>query len=394
MVGIRLIKQNSEIVNIDAIDFTLDFKKSVTPFPLPHTGERTGFDNNRVSAVIRVNAILRDDDCSGLDPTGNAAEATLDFSSKAVSVSTTEDAASNLYLSADGGDVPIADLNGKQFKVQSTHLASLSSSTTIFVKFDTSTTSNSVSGMTLTVGISGITTGAEVATKMSAAMTTHTGTFSTNVTSTGGNTFGSAFTVSIINGFNASVSGIKLVQKEAGAGGNTPIHLNLGEGMNFRTTGFSGGSGHNCKSAGDKAQDLIANVANSNVTGAMGAVIRTDATDPESGLGQAINYTSNTDDDYIIGIQIPYNSLVQSDLTSTDPDGYAVRNFLIITGAVTAIQQGSSANNLPASSTFDFNNKMTGISGTVVGVTLTYDAGETIYGATIDFQPLDFIAGL
>jgi hypothetical protein len=117
MVGIRLIKQNSEIVNIDAIDFTLDFKKSVTPFPLPHTGERTGFDNNRVSAVIRVNAILRDDDCSGLDPTGNAAEATLDFSSKAVSVSTTEDAASNLYLSADGGDVAIADLNGKQFKV-------------------------------------------------------------------------------------------------------------------------------------------------------------------------------------------------------------------------------------------------------------------------------------
>ncbi len=394
MVGIRLIKQNSEIVNIDAIDFTLDFKKSVTPFPLPHTGERTGFDNNRVSAVIRVNAILRDDDCSGLDPTGNAAEATLDFSSKSVSVSTTEDAASNLYLSADGGDVPIADLNGKQFKLQSTHLASLSSSTTIFVKFDTSTTGHSVSGMTLTVGISGITTGAEVATKMSAAMTTHTGTFSTNVTSTGGNTFGSAFTVSIINGFNASVSGIKLVQKEAGAGGNTPIHLNLVEGMNFRTTGFSGGSGHNCKSAGDKAQDLIANVANSNVTGAMGAVIRTDATDPESGLGQAVNYTSNTDDDYIIGIQIPYNSLVQSDLTSTDPDGYAVRNFLIITGAVTAIQQGSSANNLPASSTFDFNNKMTGISGTVVGVTLTYDAGETIYGATIDFQPLDFIAGL
>ena len=175
MVGIRLIKQNSEIVNIDAIDFTLDFKKSVTPFPLPITGERTAFDNNRVSAVIRVNAILRDDDCSGLDPTGNAAEATLDFSSKAVSVSTTEDAASNLYLSADGGDVAIADLNGKQFKVQSTHLASLSSSTTIFVKFDTSTTSHSVSGMTLTVGISGITTGAEVATKMNAAMTTHTG---------------------------------------------------------------------------------------------------------------------------------------------------------------------------------------------------------------------------
>ena len=87
-------------------------------------------------------------------------------------------------------------------------------------------------------------------------------------------------------------------------------------------------------------------------------------------------------------------NLFQLDYNFTFDDLKKCKKKVIITGAVTAIQQGSSANNLPASSTFDFNNKMTGISGTVVGVTLTYDAGETIYGATIDFQPLDFIAGL
>ena len=53
----------------------------------------------------------------------------------------------------------------------------------------------------------------------------------------------------------------------------------------------------------------------------------------------------------------------------------------------------ASSNIKDASVDFIFTDKHTGISGTVKTASIKYDAGETIYRATLPFQPLDFLLG-
>ena len=101
--------------------------------------------------------------------------------------------------------------------------------------------------------------------------------------------------------------------------------------------------------------------------------------------------------DYIIGLQLRYNSLAQSSLANVgDPvAGYNVRNFLLVTGGAMATNlKDASGNEKDASTPFIFTDKHTGISGTVKTASIKYDAGETIYRATLTFQPLDFVLGV
>ena len=403
MVGIRFVTISGKTINVDATDFSMDIKRSVAPVPIPLTAERVAFDLNMVQVAIRINAILRDDDCAGIDPDGTAAVATLDFSQKSVFESNTEDAAPTSYMSADGGTVSLANLDERIFTLQTKHLSETSAGTFVNVRFDTGTApaSSSVSGMTLTVGISGVTaSGVGIATALMTAFSSHSGNFSSNLTSTGGSTsFSDGFTSSRSDGV------ITLTQKEAGSGGNTDISIFTDENSDgvpaFHHTAFNGGLQYNCKSAGDKAQDLIANVANSNIGGTKGSVLD-DSFLGDSGISAEFmnsfpGLSNIRDTDYIVGLRIPYNSLVQNppSTTLTINEGYAPRNFIIVTGEVSASEQASEGNTNSADGTvFDFRDPMTGISGTVVGVNISYDAGETTYQASIDFQPLDLIGGI
>jgi len=91
------------------------------------------------------------------------------------------------------------------------------------------------------------------------------------------------------------------------------------------------------------------------------------------------------DDDYIIGIQIPYNSKIQA-----GGDTYVARNFFMPTGnKLKAEDKGSEGNTLPASTTFDTGDNFTGIQGTVTKMDTFYDAGESVYGFRMDFSPID-----
>ena len=80
--------------------------------------------------------------------------------------------------------------------------------------------------------------------------------------------------------------------------------------------------------------------------------------------------------------------------TGDPQQGYATRNHLIVTGMTGSTQQGSEGNSNATGIKFDVKDPMTGIRGTVVGLTLAYDAGNTTYDATIDFAPIDLIAGV
>ena len=116
------------------------------------------------------------------------------------------------------------------------------------------------------------------------------------------------------------------------------------------------------------------------------------------GLDVDLNVAPNAaGDDYIIGLQLPYNSLQQvgtAALASSDPPNYATRNFLIVTGLTNPEDQNSKGNTLDASVEFDQKDLKTGIRGTVTDVSFKYSAGETVYSADITFQPLDMIVGL
>ena len=225
-------------------------------------------------------------------------------------------------------------------------------------------------------------------------------------TSTGDTGLSHAFTATLSAGtYNATLgmTRVDIQQDEVGTNGNsgTPVFWDMTSSGSVNTLAvvppafqtFRGGENNTCKSAGDKVQDLIANVSNSNVMGAVGQALQMDTNDERKGVSTDFNKldpTAGATDDYIVGIQIPYNSLIQS----ADTTSMTARNFLIVTGLSPANNQGSVANKLPASTTFDSENVYTGIRGTVTTFSAAYMAGDTFYSGKLSFAPIDMIVGL
>ena len=95
--------------------------------------------------------------------------------------------------------------------------------------------------------------------------------------------------------------------------------------------------------------------------------------------------------DYVIGIQIPYHSLVQA----TGGEDYVQRNFFMPMGAAhNKLSKDSTANTQSVDVEFDphgSDGDYTGIKGTVQQFVVTYDAGETVYNYQMTFLPIDYI---
>jgi len=385
-VPIRLIQRDRRIINLDCTDFSFSLTRGVGAQPVPVLGERFGIDMNVVSADIRLNCLLVDDDCNASDFQATGAQAILDFGL----INTNNNTIQSFFTDADA-------LHEKTFSIVTAYQKESGTSRAINLIFKSDTASHSVSGYDLTIGISGVTTAAGLATAVNAAMTSHSGTFSTNIASADQsprNTFAGAFTVAIETSEN-SVAGsakIRLTQKDTGVNGNTPLDIWSDLSVKkFRFENFKGGRGQSCRSAGDKMQDLIANVANSNVMGAIGQIFNVEG-DEEGGVDVTTKFDlKNATQDYIVGLQIPYNSLLQSSDSTT---GYAIRNFLIVTGLTQPKFQNAEGNTLDGANTqFDLENMMTGIRGTVTQCNFSYEGGEVVYSAELTFSPLDMILG-
>ena len=199
---------------------------------------------------------------------------------------------------------------------------------------------------------------------------------------------------------------LKITQKVIGRGGNNVFPHWSGasddpyEFLPCYFTTFSGGSNGVQKSAGDKVQDMYGILNNSSrhwVNPAnmgdynKGGWINDDA--PLTGTAlegtHAIRGFDGVVGDYIVGIQIPYNSMVQATAGS---DKYVPRNFFRKIGATTKInEKGSEANNLPASTSFNTDSSYTGMQGAVHKIDITYEAGEAVYGFVLLFAPIDAI---
>jgi len=219
------------------------------------------------------------------------------------------------------------------------------------------------------------------------------------------------FTATIASSAITSVTNSVLIisqDKEGSIGNNkTPNWITNNCSIELPLTNiFTGGLTVQKRSAGDKAMDLYGIMNNSKksgrkkqilgvglmaggaaiaVVGAIhtaGASVAAGSAIASTGAGLAFD-ASGYGSDYIVGIQIPYNSAIQA-----DNDTYVARNFIMPTGwNKTRKNKGSEGNNNPAG--IEFSGNETGIKGTVNKLDISYNAGENIYQLEIQFVPVD-----
>ena len=172
------------------------------------------------------------------------------------------------------------------------------------------------------------------------------------------------------------------------------INTSLGVGQMPVTQGFSGGrSGKRVKSGGDKVQDLLGILANSN-----NYTTNPDVNAVGDALDLAVGFLTNqvnspdAQGDYIHGIQIPYNSLATKGKNSLDSN-VAQRNFFVTTEGNTA-DKLATANTVHASRTFARHmegHMKNGISGLVTDFYFARDAEMKAYDFTLTFTAADII---
>jgi len=388
MTKIRLIRNDGEVLVLDATDYSLNITRSVPVLPVPVLGERYAIDLNMVTADFKLNVILADDDCAALANAPNAASASIDFSALANADGGTRQA----YMTS--GTVSVNDLHNNFFEIESSYTGQNTIRPPVRIKFNKNSGSHSSSNTpsTVLVGVQGITTDDALAAAVKTAC--EAASFTQQLTTAGGTSFSSAFTITVSNGALTNNARLTFTQTEAGFDGNnsTPVFNKGFTPVIPLFDEFAGGTNKSCRSAGDKLQDLIAYVGNASLLGVSGSALggRADPDDTNSLIEQDVSLSEKQTADYIVGMQVPYNSMI----TSTSPnDDYTERNLIMITGRSDANQQDSRANNLDVGVVFDPTNKYTGIAGTVVAMSMNYIAGENVYEGSLTFMPVDFIVG-
>tara|TARA_R100001463_G_scaffold7398_3_gene23296 strand:- start:12907 stop:14145 length:1239 start_codon:yes stop_codon:yes gene_type:complete len=372
--------------------------RSVGGSPMPFSGgKRFALDLNLSNSLIQIDGIFADDDMSRRVAVGAKATAQIDFGitfNDAVNFTSV----SNLETITTSRLASI-----KSFRINDV------SGTTYTITFSLTGTLGTISGSGTTRDIvvyNGSSTYIQ-ASALATAFATAIGQASSNAIT--GVTSQSDF----LGAGGVGNSKVTLTQSTVGSmsGGMSKQGREI-SGISSLTpyfTNFSGGySSIPGKSAGDKVQDLYGILNNTArkgsailggiVIGAAAAAatvatggaagVAIGASVGAGGVGALTGGLISVKGDYPIGIQIPYNSMIQA----TDGDKYAVRNFLVPTGvSKTIADKMSDGNSNPASVEFDTGDNMTGIQGTVNSFTAVYDAGEQVYGFKLTFVPIDSI---
>jgi len=372
-------------MELNATSMALSVERRVGGMPMPLSkGKRFGLDLNTVNSTIIIDAVFVDDDHNRRTSTARKASGQIDttqtfLTARAVGEKTTIAVTTYALIV---GSLELKDSIG------TTHSITIVS---------TSSTKGYVSGTSINLGTSGtgFVTAAELATALVACINANTGTF--NMTA-------SVSPSDFVPTVNGKVTITQVVNGVVGGQQNIRFRNEFGQALFTRQ--FAGGRAvtTELKSAADKVQDLYGILHNTArggsglvATGVMGlaAVVATGgaalvvgaASTAVVGAVGAEIATLNFRGDYPIGIQIPYNSMVQA----ASGEKYAVRNFLIPTGKKTVDEKMSHENDKPASTTFSTRDNTTGIQGTVQKMDILYDAGEESYMVKIVFAPIDAI---
>lgn len=377
-------------MELNATSIAMSVERSVGGMPMPFTGgRRYGIDLNRVNSTIIITGIFTDDDRNRASGTSVAASAQIDFGVKMK-------------------DILFGALQVRVRKVSNDDLANLVGSVSLYTKDNTLRTvrflssSGSVghiSGLDIRVTDSSTSTNISpenLATAFKAALDT----LSDFTTTVGASDY-------VVDAPDTKVSIIQNTKGRMNSDTNI-FFVNNNEYSPYHEN-FSGGynDGTKAKSAGDKVQDLYGILHNTQRAGsgligggalAAGAIAGIIATGGAAAVPIGIALGAGgvsggllalaSDGDYPIGIQIPYNSIIQA------PDGqrYTARNFFIPTGLHHTVEDKTSDNNSVAAGTlFDKSDKFTGIRGTIQKFDVGYAAGEELYNFEMVFAPIDVI---
>lgn len=426
-VPIRLVQENGRLIELDATSMTLTTERKVGGAPIPFSGSlRLGADFNVNTALINIQGVIVDDregsssskatslinfgrqsgsNVSRAWATYDNVNALLDRTTKKIRLQNANEDLKDVTFTQSGSLI-----SGEVAAYSATGGSNSSPTVLVYLSPDLQSVSDT------TVDNAQRLLAKKIASAVVAYINAqHSSTLTAAVE-----------TVADYEGIRDSY-GVRVTQVSFGATGNnmSPYWFLSSPNNAYNSvlfsrpdqTSFSGGVTGGKKSAGDKVMDLYG-ILNNSVTdtgrklagagaflgGLAGAVISAGATPLTggasaagvvaggsvaiSGLATFINSTDDERKDYIIGIQIPYNSTI----TSTDGELYTARNFFMPTGPGKYGLDKTSVNNTkPASVAFDTDDPFTGIQGAVQKMDIAYDAGETVYNFNMLFAPVDVL---
>ena len=375
---IRLVRSDGELIDLMATNITLNVDRSVNPHAIPGKGaNRYAFDLNLPKALISIEGVITDAD--NLPKLAGASEA-----SARVNFGRTRGDLDLTWLSqydADGSDFVdssvyttsnfIMRLNDNNDKVH-------------FVKRAGASTHGG-SGTDWWVSVYNTSTNAfDSVADIAQSLTNLVNSNITNLTA-------SRYTPEF-GGTNAAV---EMTWSNQGADGNQN-HPSFSSWRKRKVSHerFSGGkttSAGKSKSAGDKVAELFAILNNSNNFTFATATTKNILSYGTRNVGVVGGGNNNPDGnfrrssrygDYIIGIQIPFTSTVNSNSSL----------FYMPTGPGVLKEEKEVANAEPVGTEFNPTNpQYTGIKGTITQASFNQIGGEPLFSYTIQFVPVDFI---
>ena len=366
-IPIRLIQENGNTIELDATTMVLSTSRKVGGSALPFTGsKRIGMDLNINKAMINIQGIIADDR-EGTKSTAHSATINFGKTFKAKQFNT----ASNLLK------MLTYNLRLQTFDTAISSTEKIINFTSINTTNGTAYSPNGGAGSTPTVLVNTTTDNTATSVQLATAVKNYINA-----------EHGSDFTATLVSGedYNEETSNciVNIVMNNVGK--NSAMSRTTPK-FKYTYTGgadtaffigpsiqrFSGGVDGGKKSAGDKTMDLYGVINNSKRRGRV-----SDFFNRKNGRQSEVK-------DYIVGIQIPYNST----LKATGGDQYVARNFFMPTGNYDGHEKTSEGNNLPASVDFSMIEETTGIQGSIQKFDITYDAGESVYTFNMIFAPID-----
>jgi|TARA_B100000073_G_scaffold220496_1_gene183511 hypothetical protein len=361
---IRLLREDGDFIELNATKLVLSTDRRFGPKSMPFSGNnRVSIDLNLNKAVILIQGFFSDDEVT---TDGSKASATIDFGYFYNNITRhkvcTVDNLNKLYSSDQNNTLHLKDIDGVTRK--------------IFIVVGGSTSYNS---STKTLTIVNTISPADFAQEVKNAIDT---------------SYSSYFTVERVDGEDEykqilTNSRIIISHVTSGTSGNKssfPAFTNDGREYTIYppeiVSKFSGGKNAIRKSAGDKVQDIYSIMNNSSRS-----TLRAAIWNPLGALFTDAKYgeLKSSGSDYIVGIQIPFNSLIEP-----VGDTYVSKNFFMPTGWLDKDEK-SSENALTSGTTFNEANNFTGISGGLKNMEISYDAGEAVYNFDLTFLPSDVL---
>lgn len=219
------------------------------------------------------------------------------------------------------------------------------------------------------------------------------------VNAAGDTTMDKVFSTSVSTAGDGSKTLLKITQVHKSNFGRLGLGANIRSGLPPDKTplirGFTGGkSGKTVKSAGDKVQDILGILGNSqNFASNHGGTIGDFIESFSGALTQGV-YDEALSGDYITAIQIPYNSLVTLGQSSLDTE-VAQRNFFLTVGNVNTALKTSVSNVTHASKRYapyeGHTSARNGIHGIVTDFNVKRDAAMKAYEFSLQFIAADII---